>query len=108
MIITLISMSCCNPALRPQDQQYKKRVEEALATAKVTGQIELASATDMMHSMSDVQAKKIMPLFKKHGAAVAPIMLIDGDIVFYGGVPTLEKLVETISARAGGQGGGDR
>jgi hypothetical protein len=108
MNITLISMSCCNPALKPQDQQYKRRVEEALAAAKVTAQIETASATDMMHRMSDTQAKKIMPLFKKHGAAVAPLMLIDGDIVFYGGVPTLEKLTETISARAAGQGGGGR
>ena len=108
MKIVVISMSCCNPALKPQDQQYRQRIEEALAIAKVTAQVEMASATDTMHEMSDEQAKKIMPLFRKHGAAINPLMLIDGDIVFYGGVPTREKLIEAISAKAGILEGGDR
>jgi protein-disulfide isomerase len=40
--------------------------------------------------------KEVTPLFMKYGAAIAPALFVNNKLELYGGVPTLEKLVETL------------
>jgi hypothetical protein len=102
MNIVVVSMACCNPALKPQDQLYLAKIREALAKTEVEAQVELVKATEMMASLGDDQLSALKPLIAKYGSAVAPAMFIDGELALYGGVPTLEKLISVISKIAGG------
>jgi len=40
--------------------------------------------------------RKLRPLFNKYGMAVAPALFINDELMVYGGVPSVEKLVEVI------------
>ncbi len=102
MNIVVVSMACCNPSLEPQDQLYLAKIKEAVSKTEVKAQIELVKATEMIASLKDGQISALRPLFQRYGAAVAPALFIDGNLELYGGVPTLEKLIEVISKRAAG------
>jgi protein-disulfide isomerase len=39
--------------------------------------------------------EEIIPLFMKYGSAVTPALFVNEKLELYGGVPTVEKLVET-------------
>jgi hypothetical protein len=40
---------------------------------------------------------EIMPLFDKYGSAIAPAIFVNEKLELFGGVPTVEKLVEVFS-----------
>jgi len=98
--ITVFSIACCTPAFAPYDQQYISRIKEALARTAVEAQVELLPATDAFFGMKVGYWKKLWPLFNKYGAAAAPALFINGELVSYGGVPSVEKLVEVIEKNA--------
>lgn len=104
MRIAVVSLACCNPALRPQDQRYVERVREAARLAEVEAQVELVAASELALAVTDDQYRKVVPVFKRYGAAAAPALLIDGELVLYGGIPSLDKLVEMLSKSARDQG----
>jgi hypothetical protein len=100
MKITVLSAACCNPVSAPFDQQYIARIKEALDKTSVEAQVELLPATDAVFGMRIGFVKKLWPLFNKYGLAVAPALFIDGELVSYGGVPTVEKLVQVIEVNS--------
>lgn len=100
MKITVLSAACCNPASAPYDQQYISRIKEALSRTSAEAQVDLLPATDAFFGLKVGYVRKLMPLFKKYGMAVAPALFINGELVLYGGVPSLEKLVEVIEKNA--------
>jgi hypothetical protein len=100
MRIVVASFACCNPAVKPQDQQFAASIREALEVTNVEAQIELATATDLVNRLREDQVKAIAPLLKRYGTAIAPMMFIDGELELYGGVPPLEKIIEAVRKRA--------
>jgi hypothetical protein len=101
MRIIVASFACCNPAVKPQDQQFLARIREALEVTNVKAQIELATATDLVNRLGEEQVRVVGPLLKRYGTAIAPMMLVDGELELYGGVPPLEKIIEVVRKRAG-------
>lgn len=93
--LTILSFACCNPALAKFDQQYAERIKEALARTGTEGEIDLVHATEARMSIKYVFLGEIMPLIQKYGQAVTPALFINEKLYLYGGVPTIEKLVET-------------
>lgn len=100
MKITVLSVACCNPASVVHDQQYISRIKEALNKVSVEAQVELVTATDAFFGLKLGYIRKMLPLFNKYGMAVAPALFINGELMFYGLIPTVEKLVEVIEKNA--------
>ncbi len=100
MEIVVLTLACCNPALAPQDQQYMERIKEALARMNVEAKVELVPGSEAFFGVKAGYVRKLWPLFNKHGLAVAPALFIDKELVLYGGVPSVDKLVEIISNRS--------
>jgi len=98
--ITILSLACCNPALAVYDQQYISRIKEALSKIDVEAQVEVIAATDAFFGLKVGYIRKLWPLFNKYGTAVAPALFINGELALYGGVPSVEKLVEVIEKNA--------
>lgn len=95
--LTLLSFACCNPKLGVHDKTYLERIKEALTRVGAEADIELVHATDAMMSRRYGFMSEIIPLFDKYGQAATPALFVDQKLELYGGVPTLEKLVEVFS-----------
>jgi len=98
--IDIFSISCCYPPHASYDEEYVKRLKEALNKTRVEAQINLVPATNAFFGMKVGIVRKIWPLLNKYGAAAAPALFINGELTLYGGVPTVEKLVEVIEKNA--------
>ena len=87
--------------MKSEDQIYLTKVQEALTQSGVEARVSIVTMTEALSSFGADKVKGIRPLWDKYGIAMFPAMYIDDDLVLYGGVPTKEKIIETI-ARHGG------
>ncbi len=94
--ITVLSASCCNPALKPMDEQYTTRVKEALNKTGAKAKIEKVTATEAYYGKQIGDMSKLKPLFDRFGMDALPALFVNGELVLYGGLPTVEKLTEVI------------
>lgn len=94
--LTILSFACCNPTLAPYDQQYAERLKEALAATAIEADIDLVHATEAQMSPRYAFLGAIKPLIAKYGQGVTPALFINSSLTLFGGVPTVEKLVETL------------
>ena len=94
--LTLLSFACCNPKLAVHDKAYLERLKEALTKVGAEADIDLVHATDAMMSKRYGFMSDIMPLFDKYGQAVTPALFVNQKLELYGGVPTVDKLVEVL------------
>jgi hypothetical protein len=100
MQIAVFSFSCCNPALKPTDEQYAARVKEALSKIDVEASVEVVTATEVRYGRGIGDFSKLKPLFDKYGMDAMPALFINGELTLYGGVPSIEKLSEVIGKAA--------
>ncbi len=100
MIIKMFSFACCNPQQAVYDRQYIERIKEALDKTAVEAHVDSVFATEALSSLDAGYIQKLRPLFDKYGMAVAPALFIDGELVRYGVVPSVEELVEVIGKSA--------
>jgi spermidine synthase len=96
MKIIVLSIACCEPSAALFDQEYIERINAALAKTGVEATVEKVAGTDAIFGLNNVSLEKLVPLFEKYGMAVAPVLFINGELMLYGGVPTIERLVEVI------------
>ncbi len=100
MQISILTFSCCNPALKPMDEQYKAKVKEVLGKSNVEASVEVVTATEVRYGKEIGDFSKLKPLFDKYGMDAMPALFINGELVLYGGVPSSEKLSEVIGKAA--------
>ena len=102
--VTILSFACCNPKLAVHDKLYIDRIRDAERQLGIEIKIDMVHATEaMMTPDRYAWMKDVTPLFMKYGAAIAPALFVDEKLELYGGVPTLEKLVETLRKHLGSQ-----
>lgn len=96
--MTILSLTCCNPKLASYDEKYMQRIDEALEKLGAEAEVSLVTATDALFGtgVKISNVKELWDLLEKYGTSVAPLLIIDGEIAFYGGIPSLEKLVDAL------------
>lgn len=96
--MTILSLTCCNPKLASYDEKYMQRIDEALERLGLEADVSVVTATDALFGtgvrLSNV--KELWDLLEKYGTSVAPLLIIDGEIAFYGGIPSMDKLLGAI------------
>lgn len=94
--IAILTASCCNPALKPMDQEYTSRVKQALDKMNIKAQVEVATATEVYYGKKVGDSSKLKPLFNKYGMDALPALFVNEELALYGGLPSIEKLIEVI------------
>ncbi len=96
--ITLFSIACCTPGFEAIDREYVVRIQEALKKTGIEAEVEILPATNAFFGGRVQYISQVWPLLSKYGAAAAPALFVDKKLVLYGGVPTVEKLVEVLGS----------
>jgi Cys-tRNA synthase (O-phospho-L-seryl-tRNA:Cys-tRNA synthase) len=100
MNISILTFSCCNPSLKTMDEQYVSRVKEVLDKINAEAKIEVVTATEARYGREVGDFSKLRSLFNKYGMDAMPALFINGELVLYGGLPSIEKLSEVIGKAA--------
>lgn len=108
-----LSATCCNPAAATSDNQLVANLEAAMKNLGQQHTIYKETLTGAQSALpgiagqlSDAQkavAQKVMTLFSTQGLMAFPIVFMDGDIVFYGGVPSVNQIEDAIRAKLGAE-----
>jgi protein-disulfide isomerase len=62
--------------------------------------LEVITFSAAIYSPKSEYLRKALPLIDKYGMDVMPALFINGKLLFYGGVPSTEKLSEVIAKAA--------
>lgn len=94
--LTIFSLACCNPSMAKFDEKYLNLIKQVLEDTGIEASVDLVHATEARMVKKYEFTGAIYHLFKKYGPAVAPALFINESLTLYGGVPTAEKLTETL------------
>jgi len=78
------------------DEKYVARIKEVLNRINVQAKVEVVTAMEARYGREVGDFSKLEPLFDKYGMDAMPALFINGVLMLYGGVPSVEKLTETI------------
>ena len=106
--IGYLSASCCNPSASVADQQLVDNVQQALNNLHLPLELQKETLTGAQASMRSAMgqlslkqsaiAAKIMSLFSTRGLSAFPCLFIDGELAFYGGIPTVQEIEDYLRA----------
>lgn len=104
--IGVISAKCCNPASSAEDQRLIEVLEASIKKCGIEKTVNLETITVAQKSLRSLSneltdknkalVNKITALFNTKGLNIFPITIIDGDIEFYGGVPSEEMVIKKL------------
>lgn len=100
--IGYLSASCCNPAAVGADVQLVDNLRQAMEKLGLQQDVHMETLTGAQAGMRSTlprlslqQGKvvtKVMTLFSTKGMNAFPILFVNGDVAFYGGVPTADEI----------------
>lgn len=96
--LTIFSVACCHPETAVYDRKYIDLVKKALTETGIEADMDMVTATESRLSIRYYFVGEIMPMYKKYGAAVAPALFINEHLKIYGGLPSMDKLKEVLTA----------
>lgn len=104
MRISIITFSCCNPAMASEDRTLVRLINNAMAKTGSAAEVSIVPASEAVTTFDEDQMKELAPLFRRYGTSMLPAILIDGRLAMYGGVPTEDKLLEVLQMHLGRNG----
>lgn len=112
--VAVISAACCDAMSTPRDEALAANLVAALANANLQRPIAFGTLTGTRAQLRDAGSalegtmldfrNQLGALFQTEGLAAFPLVLIDGRIAFYGGVPTVGALAERLTSTLAGKG----
>jgi hypothetical protein len=104
--VGILSASCCDPTSAPKDETLKANLSEAMDSLGdkrsvvfetiTAAQWRLRTAKKYDDAEHQALAQNIMSLFHANGLSVFPMLIVDRQIVFYGGVPQASMIRERL------------
>lgn len=100
--IGIISASCCDASAPAKDEALKANVsaamkatgdKRAVAVETITTAQKYLRGTDFHVGAGEKQlVESVMSLFQSSGMAIFPLLIVDGKLASYGGVPSVEQI----------------
>jgi hypothetical protein len=105
--VAVVSAACCDAMSTPRDEELAANLAAALNTTGLTRPVALGTLTSTRQQLRD-QASTLKgcavefrdhlgSLFQTEGLAAFPVLLVDGKIAFYGGVPSVTAIAEKLA-----------
>jgi hypothetical protein len=107
--IGILSASCCDSSAPAKDQQLHTNVSAALQRCGDARAIVVTNITAAQSHLRQLEAEPnphqkrlidtVVALFQTHGLSIFPVLIINGKVAFYGGVPSTEMICDTLQAQ---------
>ena len=108
--IGILSASCCDSTAGPKDEGLKKNLLDAMKNSgdKRTVVVETITAAQQhmraLESQADTSQKQliqnVVALFQANGLAIFPLLIINGRVAYYGGVPSAEMIQQRLQGQS--------
>lgn len=114
--VAVVSAACCDATCTPKDEELAAHLGSALerthlqrpvAFGTLTGtQKQLREAGSALDGIALDFRHQLGALFQSQGLAAFPLLLVDGRIAFYGGVPSIDAIAEKLTSTLASEGSG--
>lgn len=109
--VAVISAACCDAMSTPKDEELAANLTAALESTNLKLPVAFGTLTETRQQLRDAGSaldsvavefrNQLGALFQTQGLAAFPLLLLDGRVAFYGGVPSIgdiaDKLVSTLT-----------
>lgn len=112
--VAVISAACCDAMSLPKDEALAASLAAALERAGLQRPVAFGTLTGTREQLREAGSSlqgaaldlrnQLGALFQTEGLAAFPMLLVDGRIAFYGGVPSLDTLTEKLMSALAGEG----
>lgn len=106
--VGILSASCCDATTQAKDEQLASNLSAAMEKAGVERQVVFSTITATRQQLRDLGAQvdddvktfkeNLAGLFQGQGLSAFPILMVDGKIAFYGGVPSVDMIAQKLQA----------
>ncbi len=107
--IGILSAACCDSTASLQDDALRANIDQAMKRIGEKRAVVVESITAAQQQLRTLEAQAdssqrqliqgVIALFQANGLSIFPLLIIDGRIAFYGGVPTTELIQERLQKR---------
>lgn len=106
--IGILSASCCDASTQSKDEQLASNLSAAMERAGIERQVVFSTITATRQQLRDLGTQvgddvktfkeNLAGLFQGQGLAAFPMLLLNGKIAFYGGVPSVDMIAQKLQA----------
>jgi hypothetical protein len=112
--VAVISAACCDAMSTPKDEELAANLVAALDKASLQRPVAFGTLTGTRQQLRDAGStlegvalefrNQLGALFQAEGLAAFPLLLVDGRIAFYGGVPSVDAIAQKLASALADQG----
>lgn len=101
--IVILSSLCCNPLTYPAEVKLKDNIKKALTLTNNEADVNVVSISEAQAHLKSVNnrfkplVENIQSIFQTKGLKAFPALIINGEIAFYGGVPSVEMIITKLN-----------
>lgn len=114
--VAVISAACCDATSTPKDEALATHLAAAMKATSLERPVACGTLTDTRQQLRNAGASldrvaldfrdQLSALFQTEGLAAFPLLLVDGRVAFYGGVPGVEAIAEKLRSSLSGERAG--
>jgi hypothetical protein len=104
--VGILSAACCDATSAPKDEQLKTNVLQAMQASADVRPLVIETITAAQRHLRELGATaddsqkrlvaNVVTLFQTHGLSIFPILIINGRVAYYGGVPSAQMIQERL------------
>ena len=104
--IGILSAACCDSTAGPKDEGLKSNLLQAMEKSGDQRAVVVETITSAQQHMRSLEAladasqkqliQNVVALFQANGLSIFPLLIINGRVAYYGGVPSAEMIVERL------------
>lgn len=110
--VAVLSAACCDAMSLPRDEALAANLAAAMAGTTPERPVAFGTLTDTRRQLREAGPAlgsvaldfrdQLSALFQTQGLAAFPLLLVDGRVAFYGGVPSVEAIAEKLRSTGTG------
>lgn len=104
--IGILSAACCDSTAGPKDEALKDSLRQAMERTGDGRAVVVSTITSAQQHMRALEAQadlgqklliqNVTTLFHAHGLSIFPLLIINGRVAFYGGVPPIGDIEQRL------------
>lgn len=104
--VGILSAACCDSTAGPKDEDLKQNLLKAMEQAGDQRAVIVETITSAqqhmrtLESQADASQKQliqnVVALFQANGLSIFPLLIVNGRVAYYGGVPSVEMIQEKL------------